>query len=82
MTQHPVAIGSTRLIHAQLYIYPHEIIPTTQRTDAAYLDPESAHTLQVTAWIPLLDAKAENGCMQVNKAACAVGWLVAGWVVW
>lgn len=33
-------------------------------TDAAYLDPEATHTLQVTAWIPLLDAKAENGCLQ------------------
>lgn len=57
--------------------------------DAAYLDPESAHTLQVTAWIPLLDAKAENGCMQVIKGghrsgktarhSCCAG---GTWCVW
>ncbi|KAK7103955.1 phytanoyl-CoA dioxygenase domain-containing protein 1 homolog [Littorina saxatilis] len=33
--------------------------------DSAYLDNRSYEVLQVTAWIPLLDAKRENGCMEV-----------------
>ncbi|OWF37078.1 uncharacterized protein LOC110440617 [Mizuhopecten yessoensis] len=33
--------------------------------DSAYLDTESYHVLQPTAWIPLLDAHEQNGCMQV-----------------
>ena len=33
--------------------------------DCAYLAPESRHTLQPTAWIPLVDANRENGCLQV-----------------
>jgi ectoine hydroxylase-related dioxygenase (phytanoyl-CoA dioxygenase family) len=35
--------------------------------DAAYLNPGCENTLQPTAWIPLIDANAENGCMQVYK---------------
>ena len=35
--------------------------------DNAYLDPESWQMLQVTAWIPLLDATVQNGCMQVLR---------------
>ena len=35
-------------------------------TDTAYLDIEDASkALQVTAWIPLLDANLENGCMEM-----------------
>ena len=34
--------------------------------DNAYLDPSGLHTLMPTAWIPLLDANMENGCMQVG----------------
>lgn len=33
--------------------------------DNAYLDPSSLATLQVTAWIPLVDATVETGCLQV-----------------
>ena len=33
--------------------------------DNAYLDHTSLHTLQPTAWIPLVDATEETGCMQV-----------------
>ncbi|XP_060071963.1 uncharacterized protein LOC132551834 [Ylistrum balloti] len=33
--------------------------------DSAYLDNKSYKVLQPTAWIPLLDATADNGCMQV-----------------
>ena len=34
--------------------------------DNAYLHPESWRVLQVTAWIPMLDATPHNGCMQVR----------------
>ena len=37
--------------------------------DNAYLHPESWKVLQVTAWIPMLDATPHNGCMQVQRAA-------------
>jgi hypothetical protein len=30
-------------------------------------------TLQPTAWIPLIDATVENGCMQVKKGAHLTG---------
>jgi len=33
--------------------------------DNAYLSPLSLDTLQVTAWIPLIDANRKNGCIQV-----------------
>ncbi|CAF1351083.1 unnamed protein product [Rotaria sp. Silwood1] len=33
--------------------------------DTAYLNKECWNVLQVTAWIPLLDANKENGCMQL-----------------
>lgn len=35
--------------------------------DNAYLEPSCLATLQATAWIPLLDATKENGCMQVVR---------------
>lgn len=36
--------------------------------DVAYLDHNACKVLQPTAWIPLLDANTQNGCMQVvNK---------------
>lgn len=33
--------------------------------DSGYLDNRSYEVLQVTAWIPLLDANRDNGCMEV-----------------
>ncbi|XP_071079579.1 phytanoyl-CoA dioxygenase domain-containing protein 1-like [Haliotis cracherodii] len=33
--------------------------------DSGYLDNESYKVLQPTAWVPLLDANAQNGCMEV-----------------
>ena len=33
--------------------------------DNAYFDPDALNVLLVTAWIPLIDANQENGCMQV-----------------
>ena len=57
--------------------------------DNGYLHPESWKVLQVTAWIPLLNATTRNGCMQVIrgghragktcKHSCCVGgtWCVA-----
>ncbi|GAB5034938.1 phytanoyl dioxygenase domain-containing protein 1 homolog [Nannochloropsis oceanica] len=47
------------------------VVPWHQ--DAAYLDPESAHTLQVTAWIPFINATARNGCLQVIRGAHRTG---------
>jgi ectoine hydroxylase-related dioxygenase (phytanoyl-CoA dioxygenase family) len=35
--------------------------------DNGYLHPECWEVLQVTAWVPLLDATPSNGCMQVIK---------------
>ncbi|XP_041352957.1 1-deoxypentalenic acid 11-beta-hydroxylase-like [Gigantopelta aegis] len=39
------------------------IVPWHQ--DSGYLDTRSYGVLQVGAWIPLLDATEENGCMQI-----------------
>ena len=41
--------------------------------DNAYLDPSSLNTLQPTAWIPLLDATVETGCMQMVKGGHRLG---------
>nr|XP_054757893.1 uncharacterized protein LOC129264043 [Lytechinus pictus] len=41
------------------------VVPWHQ--DNAYLDPNALNVLQVTAWIPLLDVNAKNGCMQVAR---------------
>ncbi|CAF0803587.1 unnamed protein product [Adineta steineri] len=35
--------------------------------DTAYLNKECWNILQVTAWIPLLDANKENGCLQLLR---------------
>lgn len=35
--------------------------------DTAYLDRDCWRVLQVTAWIPLVDANQRNGCMQVVR---------------
>lgn len=35
--------------------------------DNAYMDEESWGELQLTAWVPLVDTNATNGCMQVVK---------------
>ncbi|CAD5121217.1 DgyrCDS9751 [Dimorphilus gyrociliatus] len=62
------------------------VVPWHQ--DSAYLDENSYDVLQVTAWIPLIDANETNGCMQVvrkghkkgivAKHSCCVGntWYV------
>ena len=35
--------------------------------DNAYMDTTAISTLMPTAWIPLIDANRENGCMQVRE---------------
>jgi len=37
--------------------------------DNAYLHPCALETMQLTAWIPLINATKENGCMQVDDIA-------------
>ena len=44
--------------------------------DTAYLDEECWDKLQVTAWVPLVDANATNGCMQVLRGAHRPGGTV------
>ena len=34
--------------------------------DNAYMDIDAINTLIPTAWIPLIDANMENGCLQVS----------------
>lgn len=41
------------------------VVPWHQ--DAAYLDRDAYKVFQLTAWIPLLDTNASNGCMQVVR---------------
>ena len=41
--------------------------------DNAYLDASCLQTLQPTAWIPLLDTNANNGCMQVVSEGHKLG---------
>lgn len=41
--------------------------------DCAYLDPSSCGTLQLTAWVPLVPATTENGCMQVIRFSHRTG---------
>ena len=50
-------------IRSKTPLNPLATVPWHQ--DCAYLSPESRHTLQPTAWIPLVDANEENGCLQV-----------------
>ena len=46
--------------------------------DNAYLDPSALHTLQPTAWVPLIDANVENGCMQASWLGRMYGVRVGG----
>ena len=41
--------------------------------DNAYLDHTSLETLQPTAWIPLIDATVETGCLQVVRGGHRLG---------
>jgi len=41
--------------------------------DSAYLDPVAWNVLQLTAWIPLIDANLQNGCMQVMRRGHQTG---------
>ncbi len=53
---------------------PHNPLATVPwHQDTAYLAEGSEHTFQPTAWIPLVDANAVNGCMQVIKSPLSLG---------
>ena len=45
-------------------------------SDSAYLDTDSYKFLIPTAWIPLVDANKENGCMEVGMKFEIVGMLL------
>ena len=47
------------------------VVPWHQ--DAAYMSKECWEDLQLTAWIPLIDATVENGCMQVVPGGHRMG---------
>ena len=40
--------------------------------DNAYFDTDAINTLVPTAWIPLIDANMENGCLQVHTTKLAL----------
>ena len=50
--------------------------------DNAYFDPDALNVLLVTAWIPLIDANQENGCMQVWGIEYGVWSMEHGYQVW
>ncbi|KAH9505053.1 hypothetical protein Btru_061527 [Bulinus truncatus] len=50
--------------------------------DSAYLDNDSYSVLQATAWIPMLDATEENGCMEVISGGHLPGKVVRHTCCW
>jgi len=50
-----------------------KLIWTDAITDTAYLDNRSYDVLQLTAWIPMMNATTETGCMQVRLLFLS-GW--------
>ena len=66
-------IGPEILAHPQFNIRPKlpnqdsSVVPWHQ--DLAYLESDAELTFMVNFWIPLVDATAENGCMQVIAAS-------------
>ena len=62
------------VLRAKLPDHEDTVVPWHQ--DLAYLTPEEAgETLIVNFWIPLVDATAENGCMQVMRGSHRAGLL-------
>lgn len=62
-------IGGEILAHPQFNIRPKlpnqdaSVVPWHQ--DLGYLEPDAEETFMINFWIPLVDATAENGCMEV-----------------
>ena len=78
------AVGS--LIGSEIYAHPQfnlrakmpdqEVTVIPWHQDLAYLTPEEAgETLVVNAWIPLVAATLDNGCMQVIRGSHRLGLL-------
>ena len=62
------------VLRAKLPDQEETVVPWHQ--DLAYLTPEEAgETLIVNFWIPLVDATAENGCMQAMRGSHRAGLL-------
>ena len=49
-----------------LYSFVHVCDSVSVIVDIGYMDKDSHHVMQLTAWIPLLDTNAHNGGMQVR----------------
>jgi ectoine hydroxylase-related dioxygenase (phytanoyl-CoA dioxygenase family) len=45
--------------------------------DAAYLEPIASRTLQLTAWVPLIDANRHNGTIQVVRGGHRSGLIAS-----
>jgi hypothetical protein len=50
--------------------------------DSGYLDNDSYNVLQLTAWIPLIDANESNGCMQVVQNGHKTGRIATHTCCW
>ncbi len=70
-------VGSEIMCHPAYRVRPK--LPEYERTlvpwhqDAGYMEPKCDSVLQLTIWIPLIDATVENGCLEVIPHAHRAG---------
>ncbi len=72
-------VGSEIMCHPAYRVRPklpeHEGTLVPWHQDAGYMEPECDSVLQLTMWIPLIDATVENGCLEVIPRAHRAGVL-------